>query len=53
MLEAKLITPSGLAISWATEWIANPTGKYDKQDCERKAFVRLAAILILANSPCF
>jgi len=45
VLEAKLITPSGLAISLATEWIANPTGAYDKQDCERKAFVRLAAQL--------
>ncbi len=30
VLEAKLITPSGLAISLATEWIANPTGEYDK-----------------------
>ncbi len=45
VLEAKLITPSGLAISLATEWIANPTGEYDKQDCERKAFARLAAQL--------
>lgn len=45
VLEAKLITASGLAISLATEWIANPDGEYDKQDCERKAFVRLAAQL--------
>jgi hypothetical protein len=45
VLEAKLITTSGLAISLATEWIANPTGDYDKQDCERKAFIRLAAQL--------
>jgi hypothetical protein len=45
VLEAKLITPNGLALSLATEWIANPTGTYDKQDCERKAFVRLAAQL--------
>jgi hypothetical protein len=44
-LEAKLITPTGLAISLATEWIANPPGEYDKQDCERKAFERLAAQL--------
>jgi hypothetical protein len=34
VLEAKLITASGLAISLATEWIANPDGEYDKQDCE-------------------
>jgi hypothetical protein len=45
LLEAKLITPTGLAISLATEWIANPPGAYDKQDCERKAFERLAAQL--------
>lgn len=45
VLEAKLITPNGLAISLASEWIANPEGEYDKQDCERKAFVRLAAQL--------
>ena len=45
VLEAKLITTSGLAISIATEWIANPDGEYDKQDGERKAFVRLAAQL--------
>lgn len=42
VLEAKLITPNGFAISLGTEWIENPTGEYDKQDCERKAFVRLA-----------
>ena len=45
VLEAKLITSNGLAISLATEWIANPEGEYDKQDCERKAFLRLAAQL--------
>ena len=45
VLEAKLITANGLAISLATEWIANPTGEYDKQDGERKAFLRLAAQL--------
>ena len=27
VLEAKLIAANGLAISWATEWIANPTGE--------------------------
>ncbi len=45
VLEAKLITPNGLAISLATEWIVNPLTEYDKQDCERNAFVRLAAKL--------
>lgn len=32
ILEAKLITPNGFAISLATEWIENPE-IYDKQDC--------------------
>lgn len=41
VLEAKLITPNGFAISIATEWIENPD-IYDKQDCEQKAFRRLA-----------
>jgi hypothetical protein len=41
ILEAKLITPNGFAISLATEWIENPK-IYDKQDCELKAFARLA-----------
>jgi hypothetical protein len=45
VLEAKLITPDGLAISLASEWIENPTADFDKQDCERKAFLRLAAKL--------
>ena len=42
VLEAKLLTPNGFALSLGTEWIENPTGEYDKQDCERKAFKRLA-----------
>jgi hypothetical protein len=42
VLEAKLVTPNGFSISLATEWIENPETEYDKQDCERKAFVRLA-----------
>lgn len=41
ILEAKLLTPNGFAISLATEWIENPE-TYDKQDCEQKAFRRLA-----------
>jgi len=42
VLEAKLITRDGHAFSLASEWIENPEGDFDKQDCERKAFVRLA-----------
>jgi hypothetical protein len=45
VLEAKLIAANGFAISLATEWIANPLTDYEKQDGERKAFVRLAAKL--------
>lgn len=46
VLEAKLITPSGLSLSIATEWISNE-GKqeYEKQDCEREAFKRIAVEL--------
>jgi len=43
VLEAKLVTESGFCISLATEWIVNDNNKsYDKQDCELKAFKRLA-----------
>ena len=43
VLEARLITPNGFSVSIATEWIENPeSGEYDKQDCERKGFIRLA-----------
>jgi hypothetical protein len=42
VLEAKLVTHDGHSISLASEWIENPTGEFDKQDCERKAFARLA-----------
>ena len=42
VLEAKLVTPNGFSISLATQWIENPIDEYDKQDCERKAFTRLA-----------
>lgn len=41
ILEAKIITPNGFAISLASEWIENQD-IYDKQDCEQKAFKRLA-----------
>jgi hypothetical protein len=44
VLEAKLVTSSGFAISLASEFIENMPGRdYEKQDCEQKAFVRLAA----------
>ena len=34
------------AFPFATEWIENPEGgEYDKQDCKRKGFARLAATL--------
>lgn len=42
VLEAKLICSNGFSISIATEWIENPVGDFDKQDCELKAFKRLA-----------
>ena len=42
-LEAKIVTETGFAISLATEWVENnKNGIFDKQDCELKAFVRLA-----------
>jgi hypothetical protein len=44
VLEAKIVTTSGLSISLASEFIENQKGRdYEKQDCEQKAFVRLAA----------
>lgn len=42
VLEAKLVTPCGFAFSLLTEFIENPGKKPTKQDCERKAFYRLA-----------
>ena len=42
VLEAKLITPIGFALSIMTEFIENPGPKPTKQDCELKAFYRLA-----------
>jgi hypothetical protein len=44
VLEAKLVTSTGLAISLASEFIENTPGRdFKKQDCEQKAFSRLAA----------
>jgi hypothetical protein len=42
VLEAKLITSNGFAFSLMTEFIENPGEKATKQDCELKAFYRLA-----------
>ena len=43
VVEAKLVTPTGLAISLASEWVTNEPGRnFDKQDCEQRAFERLA-----------
>ena len=44
VLEAKIVCANGFAISIASEFIENSAGKEDdKQDCELKAFHRLAA----------
>jgi len=43
VLEAKIVCPNGFSLSIATEWVRNPQDKaFDKQDCELKAFSRLA-----------
>ena len=44
VLEAKLVAANGLALSVATDFIENPQGwtPETKQDCEKKAFHRLA-----------
>jgi hypothetical protein len=42
VLEAKLVTYNGMAFSMATEFIENAGRHPDKQDCEQKAFARLA-----------
>jgi len=58
VLEAKLVTPSGMSLSLATEFIENPAGEPEtsyaseearKQDCELKAFARLAPALRQAH----
>lgn len=42
VLEAKLVTANGFAISLVTEFIENEDMYPEKQDCELKAFYRLA-----------
>jgi hypothetical protein len=46
ILEAKLVLPNGFAFSILTEFIENPGENPSKQDCELKAFYRLAERLI-------
>lgn len=41
VLEAKLICSNGFSISLGTQWVEN-LKEYEKQDCELKAFKRLA-----------
>ncbi len=45
VLEAKLVCAHGFSLSLETEWVENPVGDFQKQDCERKAFKRLAVSL--------
>jgi hypothetical protein len=45
VLEAKLITQNGFSMSLGTQWIENTDKQFDKQDCESKAFKRLASQL--------
>jgi len=42
LLEAKLICFNGFSLSMETEWYQNSDNIEEKQDCEQKAFVRLA-----------
>lgn len=42
VLEAKLVTDNGFAFSLMTQFIENTDPRADKQDCETKAFYRLA-----------
>ena len=45
VLEAVMVCRNGMYIPLITEWIANDGQPYDKQDCELKAFKRLAVRL--------
>ena len=42
VLEAKIICANGFSISIETEWYQNSDNINEKQDCEQKAFIRLA-----------
>jgi len=41
VVEAKIVTPIGLALSVATEFVENTNPNISKQDCELKAFPRI------------
>ena len=41
VLAAKIVTPIRLVVPFAFEFVENPDGEFDKQDCEIKAFRRL------------
>lgn len=41
MMEAKLVSETGFALSVCSESIENENGFYEKQDCELKAFYRM------------
>ena len=45
VLEAKLITPDGMALSVCSEFLENVNPQANKQDCERAAIARLLATL--------
>jgi hypothetical protein len=45
VLEAKLVTANGFSLSLASVFIENPSAGATKQDCELKAFKRLAELL--------
>jgi hypothetical protein len=46
LLEAVLVCKNGMTVPLMTEWIANDDNEqYDKQDCESKAFKRMAVRL--------
>jgi hypothetical protein len=45
LLEAKIICSNGFSLSIETEWYKNPDNIDEKQDCEQKAFARLAGKL--------
>lgn len=47
VLEAKLVTREGLALSVVSEFIENGGKEYNKQDCELKGFYRMAQELKL------
>jgi len=45
LLEAVLVCKNGMTIPLMTEWVANDGEDYEKQDCESKAFKRMAVRL--------